>query len=64
MVKKEYARILNLGERYILISSCCLLIRHHYPWMVKYLVDVVSPMCAHSMDIKRRITNAKTAFIG
>ena len=68
MVKKEYDRILKEENRDILISSCChsvnLLIRKHYPWAVKYLADVVSPMRAHCRDIKKRIPDAKTVFIG
>lgn len=68
MVKKEYDRILREENRDILISSSChsvnLLIRKHYPWAVKYLADVISPMRAHCRDIKRRIPNAKTVFIG
>ncbi len=68
MVKREYDRILKEENRDIVISSCChsinLLIRKYFPAQLKYLADVVSPMQAHCMDIKRRIPNAKTVFIG
>ena len=51
-----------------MISSCChsvnLLIRKYYPEQLPYLADVVSPMVAHCMDIKRRMPNAKTVFVG
>jgi len=68
MVKREYDRMLSEEERDIVISSCChsvnLLIRKYFPDQLKYLADVVSPMQAHCMDIKRRMPNAKTVFIG
>ncbi len=68
MVKREYDRILGEGNRDVLISSCChsvnLLIRKHYPGLLKYLADVLTPMQAHCKDIKRRIPGAKTVFIG
>ena len=68
MVKREYDRILQEESRDILISSCChsinLLIRKYYPDLLKYLADVVTPMQAHCLDIKRRYPDAKTVFIG
>lgn len=68
VVKKEYERILKEDGRDIVISSCChsvnLLIQKHFPAALKYLADVVSPMQAHCMDIKKRFPNAKTVFIG
>ena len=51
-----------------MISSCChsvnLLVQKYYPEALKYLADVVSPMQAHCLDIKRRYPNARTVFIG
>ena len=68
IVKREYERMLREEDRDIVISSCChsvnLLIRKYFPHLLPYLADVVSPMQAHCMDIKRRIPNAKTVFIG
>ncbi len=68
MVKTEYERIINEEDRDVIISSCChsvnMLIQKHFPKLVPYLADVVSPMQAHCKDIKRRIPNAKTVFIG
>lgn len=68
MVKREYDRILKEEKRDILISSCChsvnLLIQKYFPRELGYLADVVSPMYAHCADIKRRIPQAKTVFIG
>lgn len=68
IVKNEYERILREEDRDILISSCChslnLLIQKYFPSELKYLADVVSPMQAHCIDIKKRIPNAKTVFIG
>ena len=68
VVKNEYERMLKEDDRDVIISSCChsinLLIQKHYPAALEYLADVVSPMQAHCMDIKSRIPNAKTVFIG
>lgn len=68
IVKNEYERMLREDERDVIISSCChsinLLIQKHYPQALPYLADVISPMQAHCMDIKRRYPNAKTVFIG
>ena len=67
-VKREYDRMLKEENRDVVISSCChsinLLIRKYFPDLMPYLADVISPMQAHSLDIKRRIKNAKTVFIG
>ena len=68
IVKNEYERMLREDERDVIISSCChsinLLIQKHYPQALEYLADVISPMQAHCNDIKNRIPNAKTVFIG
>ena len=68
MVKTEYERLLHEEKRDIVISSCChsvnLLIQKHFPNLLPFLADVLSPMQAHCFDIKRRIPQAKTVFIG
>lgn len=68
IVKKEYERMLREDGRDIIISSCChsinLLIQKKYPASLQYLADVMSPMQAHCQDIKKRIPDAKTVFIG
>ena len=68
IVKNEYERMLKEDERDIIITSCChsinLLIQKYFPAELEYLADVVSPMQAHCMDIKKRFPNAKTVFIG
>ena len=68
IVKTEYERMLREEERDIIITSCChsvnLLIQKYFPASLEYLADVMSPMQAHCADIKRRIPNAKTVFVG
>ena len=68
IVKTEYERLLSDEKRDIVISSCChsinLLIQKYFPRELQYLADVMSPMQAHCADIKKRIPNAKTVFIG
>ncbi len=68
IVKKEYDRMINEEEKNIIISSCChsinLLIQKHFPKQLPYLADVLSPMQAHCLDIKKRYPKAKTVFIG
>ena len=68
VVKNEYERMLREEARDIVISSCChsvnLLIQRYYPEALEYLADYASPMQAHCADIKKRVPNAKTVFIG
>ena len=68
IVKNEYERMLREEDRDIIITSCChsvnLLIQKYFPSALEYLADVMSPMQAHCADIKKRIPNAKTVFIG
>ena len=68
IVKNEYERMLREDERDIIISSCChsinLLIQKYFPSALEYLADVISPMQAHCLDIKKRYPDAKTVFIG
>ncbi len=68
IVKKEYERIVNSGDKSIVISSCChtinLLIQKYYPQVIPYLAHVISPMQAHCQEIKSRIPGARTVFIG
>ncbi len=68
MVKAEYERMLKEEARDVVITSCChsinLLIQKYFPAALEYLADVVSPMQAHCLDIKKRNPTAKTVFIG
>ena len=68
IVKTEYERMLREEDRDIIITSCChsvnLLIQKYFPAELEYLADVLSPMQAHCIDIKKRYPNAKTVFIG
>lgn len=68
IVKSEYERMLKEDERDVIISSCChsinLLIQKHYAGALGCLADVMSPMQAHCIDIKKRYPKAKTVFIG
>ncbi len=68
IVKNEYERLIEEEERDIIITSCChsinLLIQKRFPECLGYLANVMSPMQAHCSDIKKRIPNAKTVFIG
>lgn len=68
IVKTEYERMLKEDNRDVIISSCChsvnLLIQKHFPSALVYLANVMSPMQAHCMDIKKRMPDAKCVFIG
>ena len=68
VVKREYERMLREEDRDIIITSCChsvnLLIQKYFPKCLEYLADVMSPMQAHCADIKKRVPNAKTVFVG
>ena len=68
IVKKEYEKMLKEQDRDVVISSCChsinLLIQKYFPAVLECLADIMSPMQAHCMDIKKRYPNAKTVFVG
>lgn len=68
VVKTDYERLVHEKQKPVIISSACasvnLLIQKHYPELIKYLADTLSPMQAHCRDIKRRNPEAKTVFIG
>ncbi|MFP3090283.1 4Fe-4S dicluster domain-containing protein [Treponema sp. TIM-1] len=68
MVKRQYDALLKNETHEVIISSCChsvnLLIQKYYPGALPFLAPVLSPMLAHSMDLKRRYPEAKTIFIG
>lgn len=68
IVKREYERLLQEGVQDIIITSCChtvnLLVEKYYPQLINCLAPVITPMHAHSDDIKRRHPEAKTVFIG
>ena len=68
IVKTEYERLVNEQASDVIITSCChsinLLIQKYFPSELPYLASVLSPMQAHCRDIKQRIPNAKTVFIG
>ena len=68
IVKKEYERMISEEGRDVIISSCChsinLLVQKRFPECLEYLADVMSPMQAHCSNIKKRIPEAKTVFIG
>ena len=68
MVKTEYERMLREEARDVIITSCChsinLLSQKYFPDALEYLADVVSPMQAHCLDLKKRYPNCKTVFVG
>lgn len=68
IVKKQYERLLRENRLPVLISSCChtvnTLIEKHYKNAVPYLADVVSPMLAHGIALKKEHPGCKVVFIG
>lgn len=68
IVKNEYERMIDEQEGDVIISSCChsvnLLIQKYFPNVLPYLANVLSPMQAHCLDIKKRVPGARTVFIG
>ncbi len=68
IVKNEYQNMIDRDKRDVLITSSChsvnLLIQKYYPKLLNSLAEIVSPMQAHAIDIKKRYPNAKVVFIG
>ena len=68
IVKTQYENLIKDGKQNVIISSCCytvnLMIQKHYPQAIPALAPVMSPMQAHSKNIKDKYPGAKTVFIG
>jgi iron only hydrogenase large subunit-like protein/uncharacterized Fe-S cluster-containing protein len=68
VVKKQYEEMIRSVESKAIISSCChtvnTLIQKYYPEALPYLANVLSPMQAHCMKIKKEHPEAYTVFLG
>ncbi len=68
IVKNEYEKMISEGVHDNIITSCChsvnLLIQKYFPGQLPNLANVLSPMQAHCKQIKSKLPNAKTVFIG
>ena len=68
IVMKEYEKILKKGEKSFYISSQChsvnLMIQKYHKKLIPHLMDVVSPMVATAIDIKKRNPDAKVVYVG
>lgn len=68
IIKKQYDEYCLDPSHDVIISTCChsinLLIEKHYPSLSHCLAPFLSPMQAHSFDIKKRYPDAKVIFIG
>ncbi|AEF81743.1 [Fe-Fe] hydrogenase large subunit C-terminal domain-containing protein [Leadbettera azotonutricia] len=68
IIKRQYDEMVKREDKNIVISTCChsvnLLVQKYYPEALPYIAPLLSPMQAHSVDLKRRYPGAKTIFIG
>lgn len=68
IVLKEYDKILKKGEKNLYISSQChsvnLMIQKYHSKLLPNLMNVVSPMIASAMDIKKRHPDYKVIYMG
>ena len=68
IVLKEYDKILKKGEQSVYISSQChsvnLMIQKYHSKLLPNLMNVVSPMIASAMDIKKRHPDYKVVYMG
>lgn len=68
IVKKKYENMIARREKRVILSSCChtvnTLIQRHYPNAIMYLANVISPMQAHAMLLKKKHEGCATVFIG
>jgi iron only hydrogenase large subunit-like protein/uncharacterized Fe-S cluster-containing protein len=68
LVKKKYEKMIRQKASSVIITSCCptvnSLIQKYYPEALPYLANVISPMQAHCLKIKKNYPDACTVFIG
>lgn len=68
IVLKEYDKILKKGEQSVYISSQChsvnLMIQKYHSKLLPNLMNVVSPIIASAMDIKKRHPDYKVVYMG
>lgn len=68
IVLKEYDKILKKGEKSVYISSQChsvnLMVQKYHSKLLPNLMNVVSPMIAAAMDIKKRHPDYKVVYMG
>ena len=68
IVMKEYEKILKKGGKDFYISSQChsvnLMIQKYHNKLLPNLMDIVSPMIATAMDVKKRYPDHKLIYIG
>ena len=68
VVMKEYEKILKNGDKDFYISSQChsvnLMIQKYHNKLLPNLMDIVSPMVATAMDVKKRHPDYKVVYIG
>jgi len=68
IVSQAYQEVIEEHEMKNIITSCCpsamYLLQHKYGHAIKRAIQVVSPMVAHGRDIKARLGDVYTVFIG
>jgi Na+-translocating ferredoxin:NAD+ oxidoreductase RNF subunit RnfB len=67
-VTAEYWNLIMEGQTKYIISTCCPtvndLIEKYHTDMIPYMADVVSPMIAHGLLLKKAYPGGKVVFIG
>lgn len=67
LVKREYERLLEEGEKDVMISSICpsvvRLVKIHYPELMDSLLSVLSPMQAHGKYLKEQNRECTLVYI-
>lgn len=68
IVMREYEKILEEHKNDVYITSHChslnLIVQKYYPELLSNLMDIVSPMIASAIDIKKRNPEYKVIYIG
>ena len=66
-MKREYERLLEEGEKDVMISSICpsvvRLVKIHYPELMDSLLSVLSPMQAHGKYLKEQNRECTLVYI-
>ncbi len=68
LVKQQYDLLAEKGEKDVMISTCChtvnMLVEKYFPKVLPYMTQVITPMQADGMSLRKRYPDCRVVFIG